>query len=339
MRSFLFDRIQERLLVKLNGTLPAAGREDFLGSGRRERITPSEDPIVGSERGLTTDARLAIDPGAMLVRVGPSEPLHDQAGDSEMSKRVLVTGGAGFLGSHLCAVLLNQGCEVLCVDNFFTGTRGNVDELLDHRKFEILRHDVTLPLYVEVDEIYNLACPASPIHYQHDPVHTTKTSVMGAINALGLAKRLKARVLQASTSEVYGDPDVHPQPRATGAWSISWGCVPVTTKASAAPRRCSTIIAGSTIWTSGWPASSIPIGPKMHPQDGRVISNFIIQALKNEPITIYGDGSQTRSFCFVDDLIEGLVLLMNVPGDLASRSISAIRPRSPSNRPQKRSSR
>ncbi len=235
-----------------------------------------------------------------------------------MSKRVLVTGGAGFLGSHLCARLLDQGCEVLCVDNFFTGTRGNVDELLDHRKFEILRHDVTLPLYVEVDEIYNLACPASPIHYQQDPVHTTKTSVMGAINALGLAKRLKVRVLQASTSEVYGDPDVHPQPESYRGVVSIMGVRACYDEG----KRCA-----ETLFYDYRRQHNLDIrvarifntyGPKMHPQDGRVISNFIVQALKNDPITIYGDGSQTRSFCFVDDLIKGLVLLMNVSGDLAA---------------------
>ena len=233
-----------------------------------------------------------------------------------MSKRVLVTGGAGFLGSHLCAVLLDQGCEVLCVDNFFTGSRANVDTLLDNRKFEIMRHDVTLPLYVEVDEIYNLACPASPIHYQYDPVHTTKTSVMGAINMLGLAKRLKARVLQASTSEVYGDPDMHPQPESYRGVVNIMGIRACYDEG----KRCA-----ETLFYDYRRQHNLDIrvarifntyGPKMHPQDGRVISNFIIQALKNEPITIYGDGSQTRSFCFVDDLIGGLVRLMNVPVDL-----------------------
>ena len=179
-----------------------------------------------------------------------------------MRKRVLVTGGAGFLGSHLCAVLLNQGCEVLCVDNFFTGARGNVDELLSHPNFEVMRHDITLPLYVEVDEIYNLACPASPIHYQHDPVHTTKTSVMGAINALGLAKRLKVRILQASTSEVYGDPEVHPQPESYRASSTSRGPARVMTRASAARRRSSTTITASTISRSESRASSIPTDRK-----------------------------------------------------------------------------
>ena len=233
-----------------------------------------------------------------------------------MSKRVLVTGGAGFLGSHLCAVLLDQGCEVLCIDNFFTGSRANVDTLLDNRKFEIVRHDVTLPLYVEVDQIYNLACPASPIHYQYDPVHTTKTSVMGAINMLGLAKRLKARVLQASTSEVYGDPDMHPQPESYRGVVNIMGISACYDEG----KRCA-----ETLFYDYRRQHNLDIrvarifntyGPKMHPQDGRVISNFIIQALKNEPITIYGDGSQTRSFCFVDDLIGGLVRLMNVPVDL-----------------------
>ena len=233
-----------------------------------------------------------------------------------MSKRVLVTGGAGFLGSHLCAVLLDQGCEVLCIDNFFTGSRANVDTLLDNRKFEIVRHDVTLPLYVEVDEIYNLACPASPIHYQYDPVHTTKTSVMGAINMLGLAKRVKARVLQASTSEVYGDPDMHPQPESYRGVVNIMGIRACYDEG----KRCA-----ETLFYDYRRQHNLDIrvarifntyGPKMHPQDGRVISNFIIQALKNEPITIYGDGSQTRSFCFVDDLIGGLVRLMNVPVDL-----------------------
>lgn len=233
-----------------------------------------------------------------------------------MRKRVLVTGGAGFLGSHLCEVLLNQGCEVLCVDNFFTGARGNVDALLSRRNFEVIRHDVTMPLYVEVDEIYNLACPASPIHYQHDPVHTTKTSVMGAINALGLAKRLKARILQASTSEVYGDPDVHPQPEGYPGLVNIMG-----------PRACydEGKRCAETLFYNYHRQHKLGIrvarifntyGPKMHPNDGRVVSNFILQALKNEPITLYGQGSQTRSFCYVDDLVEGLVLLMNYPADL-----------------------
>jgi UDP-glucuronate decarboxylase len=231
-------------------------------------------------------------------------------------RRVLVTGGAGFLGSHLCEVLLKKGYEVICVDNFFTGARGNVDHLLGYPRFEVLRHDIILPLYVEVDEIYNLACPASPIHYQHDPVHTTKTSVMGAINVLGLAKRLKVPVLQASTSEVYGDPDVHPQPESYRGLVNLMG-----------PRACydEGKRCAETLFYDYFRQHNLKIriarifntyGPKMHPNDGRVISNFVIQALKNEPITIYGDGTQTRSFCFVDDLVGGLVLLMNASPDL-----------------------
>jgi UDP-glucuronate decarboxylase len=230
-------------------------------------------------------------------------------------KRVLITGGAGFLGSHLAAVLLNNGCEVLCVDNFFTGTRTNLDGLLAHPNFELIRHDVTIPLYVEVDEVYNLACPASPIHYQHDPVHTIKTSVLGAINALGLAKRLKVPILQASTSEVYGDPEVHPQPETyQGLVNIS------------GPRACydEGKRCAETLFYDYHRQHNLKIriarifntyGPKMHPSDGRVISNFILQALMAHPITIFGDGSQTRSFCFVDDLVHGLMLLMNSPGN------------------------
>jgi len=231
-------------------------------------------------------------------------------------KRVLVTGGAGFIGSHLSKVLLRQGCEVLCVDNFFTGARGNIDELLSYPGFEVIRHDVTQPLYVEVDEIYNLACPASPIHYQHDPLHTTKTSVMGAINILGLAKRLKVPVLQASTSEVYGDPEVHPQHEGYPGLVNVRGIRACYDEG----KRCA-----ETLFYDYHRQHNLNIrvarifntyGPKMHPNDGRVISNFIVQALKNEPITIYGDGSQTRSFCFVDDLVAGLVLLMNSSDDL-----------------------
>lgn len=225
-------------------------------------------------------------------------------------KRILVTGGAGFIGSHLCEKLLREDNEVLCVDNFFTGSRGNCERLLDNPSFELLRHDVTFPLYVEVDEIYNLACPASPIHYQRDPVQTTKTSVIGAINMLGLAKRVRARVLQASTSEVYGDPDVHPQPEGyCGSVNIS------------GPRACydEGKRCAETLFHDYQRQHRMSVrvarifntyGPNMHPEDGRVVSNFIIQALKNEPITIYGDGSQTRSFCYVEDLVEGLVRLM-----------------------------
>jgi len=225
-------------------------------------------------------------------------------------KRVLVTGGAGFIGSHLCERLLAQGCEVLCVDNFFTGARANVAHLLSHPRFELMRHDVTFPLFVEVDEIYNLACPASPIHYQFDPVQTTKTSVHGAINMLGLAKRVKAKILQASTSEVYGDPVVHPQPESY------WGNVnPIGPRSCYDEgKRCA-----ETLFFDYHRQHALRIkvarifntyGPRMHPNDGRVVSNFIVQALKGEPITLYGDGGQTRSFCFVDDLVTGLMALM-----------------------------
>jgi len=228
-----------------------------------------------------------------------------------MLKKILVTGGAGFLGSHLCERLLSQGHEVLCVDNYFTGNKTNIIHLLDNPRFELMRHDVTFPLYVEVDEIYNLACPASPIHYQHDPVQTTKTSVHGAINMLGLAKRVGAKILQASTSEVYGDPSVHPQPEEY------WGNVnPIGIRSCYDEgKRCA-----ETLFFDYHRQHDLRIkvmrifntyGPRMHPQDGRVVSNFIVQALKNDPITIYGDGSQTRSFCFVDDLMEGMIRLMN----------------------------
>jgi UDP-glucuronate decarboxylase len=233
-----------------------------------------------------------------------------------VKKRVLVTGGAGFLGSHLCARLLNQECEVLCVDNYFTGTRRNIEPLLGEPAFEVMRHDVTFPLYVEVDEIYNLACPASPIHYQHDPVQTTKTSVLGAINMLGLAKRLRARILQASTSEVYGDPDVHPQTeRYRGHVNLAGprGCYDEGKRCAETlfydyRRQHRLAIRVARIFNT--------YGPYMHPQDGRVVSSFVVQALKNEPITIYGSGLQTRSFCYVDDLVEGLTRLMNVEGDI-----------------------
>lgn len=225
-------------------------------------------------------------------------------------KRVLVTGGAGFLGSHLCERLLSTGCEVLCVDNFYSGTKDNVRSLLSDPYFELIRHDVTFPLYVEVDEIYNLACPASPIHYQWDPVQTTKTSVHGAINMLGLAKRVNAKILQASTSEVYGDPEVHPQPEGY------WGHVnPIGLRSCYDEgKRCA-----ETLFFDYQRQHDLKIrvvrifntyGPKMHPNDGRVVSNFIVQALNNKDITIYGDGSQTRSFQYVDDLIEGMIALM-----------------------------
>ena len=225
-------------------------------------------------------------------------------------RRILVTGGAGFIGSHLCERLLNAGCQVLCVDNFFTGSRDNIAHLLKHPKFELMRHDVTFPLYVEVDEIYNLACPASPIHYQYDPVQTTKTSVHGAINMLGLAKRVRAKILQASTSEVYGDPTMHPQVESY------WGNVnPIGIRSCYDEgKRCA-----ETLFFDYWRQHKTRIkiarifntyGPNMHPNDGRVVSNFIVQALQGKNITLYGDGQQTRSFCYVDDLVDGFLALM-----------------------------
>lgn len=232
-----------------------------------------------------------------------------------LNKRILVTGGAGFLGSHLCDRLIQDGADVLCLDNFFTGTKQNVEHLLKHPSFELMRHDVTFPLYVEVDQIYNLACPASPIHYQHDPVQTTKTSVHGAINMLGLAKRLKARIFQASTSEVYGDPEVHPQKESY------WGRVnPVGPRSCYDEgKRCAETLFFDYHRQHNLDIKVVRIfntyGPRMHPNDGRVVSNFIVQALKGEDITIYGDGRQTRSFCYVDDLIEGFVRLMNTEPD------------------------
>jgi len=230
-------------------------------------------------------------------------------------KRIMVTGGAGFLGSHLCELLIGQGHEVLCIDNFFTGTKDNVAHLIGNPRFELMRHDVTFPLYVEVDEIYNLACPASPIHYQFDPVQTTKTSVHGAINMLGLAKRVKAKILQASTSEVYGDPKVHPQTE------DYWGHVnPIGTRSCYDEgKRCA-----ETLFFDYHRQHKLRIkvarifntyGPRMHPNDGRVVSNFIVQALKGEDITVYGAGGQTRSFCYVDDLIDAFVRIMDTPDD------------------------
>lgn len=226
-------------------------------------------------------------------------------------KKILVTGGAGFLGSHLCDTLINDGHDVLCVDNFFTGSKDNIKHLLSNSRFELMRHDVTFPLYVEVDQIYNFACPASPVHYQFDPVQTTKTSVHGAINMLGLAKRVRARILQASTSEVYGDPEVHPQTE------DYWGRVnPIGIRSCYDEgKRCA-----ETLFFDYHRQHSLDIkvvrifntyGPRMHPDDGRVVSNFIVQALKGKDLTIYGDGSQTRSFCYVDDLIKGIVKMMN----------------------------
>jgi UDP-glucuronate decarboxylase len=231
-------------------------------------------------------------------------------------KRTLVTGGAGFLGSHLCEHLLNDGCDVLCLDNFYSGTKDNVAHLFANPHFELIRHDVTFPLYVEIDEIYNLACPASPIHYQWDPVQTTKTSVHGAINMLGLAKRTKAKILQASTSEVYGDPEVHPQREQY------WGHVnPVGIRSCYDEgKRCAETLFFDYHRQHNLEIKVVRIfntyGPRMHPNDGRVVSNFIVQALRGENITIYGDGLQTRSFCYADDLIEGLVLMMASPREV-----------------------
>jgi UDP-glucuronate decarboxylase len=232
-----------------------------------------------------------------------------------LNKRVLVTGGAGFLGSHLCERLLAEGCEVVCLDNYFTGTKLNISHLMDHRNFELLRHDVTFPLYIEVDEIYNLACPASPIHYQFDPVQTTKTSVHGAINMLGLAKRVKAKIMQASTSEVYGDPSVHPQPESY------WGNVnPIGFRSCYDEgKRCAETLFFDYRRQHNLKIKVVRIfntyGPRMHPNDGRVVSNFIVQALQGQPLTVYGEGQQTRSFCYVDDLIDGFVRSMKTPDE------------------------
>ena len=246
-----------------------------------------------------------------MIVAGPY-PMNARGG-AATAKRVLVTGGAGFLGSHLCERLVRDGHDVLCVDNYFTGTRDNIVDLLREPRFEAMRHDVTFPLYVEADEIYNLACPASPVHYQLDPVQTTKTCVHGAINMLGLAKRLKAKILQASTSEVYGDPAIHPQTE------DYWGHVnPIGPRSCYDEgKRCA-----ETLFFDYWRQHKLRIkvarifntyGPRMHPNDGRVVSNFIVQALRSEPITVFGDGSQTRSFCYVSDMVDGLVRLMESP--------------------------
>lgn len=232
-----------------------------------------------------------------------------------MGKKILVTGGAGFLGSHLCERLLNEGNEVVCLDNYFTGQKSNVVHLMDHPYFELIRHDVTMPFFIEVDEIYNLACPASPIHYQFNPIKTMKTSVMGAVNMLGLAKRIKAKILQASTSEVYGDPQIHPQTESY------WGHVnPIGERACYDEGKR----AAETLFVNYHKQNNVKIkiirifntyGPRMHPNDGRVVSNFIVQALKGQDITVYGDGSQTRSFCYYSDLLDGMVKLMNTGDD------------------------
>ena len=233
------------------------------------------------------------------------------------AKRVLVTGGAGFIGSHLCERLLSENADVLCVDNYFTGSKDNIAHLMGQPRFEIMRHDVTFPLYVETDEIYNLACPASPVHYQFDPVQTTKTSVHGAINMLGLAKRVRAKIFQASTSEVYGDPKIHPQPESY------WGHTnPIGPRACYDEgKRCAETLFFDYRRQHGLSIKVARIfntyGPRMHPNDGRVVSNFIVQALHGEPVTIYGDGSQTRSFCYVDDLVEAFIRLMRLEDDFA----------------------
>ncbi len=232
-----------------------------------------------------------------------------------LKKRIMITGGCGFLGSHLCERLLEQGHDILCVDNCFTGTKRNIRHMLGHPGFEFIRHDITFPLYIEVDQIYNMACPASPVHYQYDPVQTTKTSVHGAINMLGLAKRVRAKILQASTSEIYGDPEIHPQRE------DYWGRVnPIGLRACYDEgKRCA-----ETLFFDYYRQHRVGIkvarifntyGPRMHPNDGRVVSNFIVQALKGDPITIFGEGDQTRSFCYVDDLVDGLIRLMNAPDD------------------------
>jgi UDP-glucuronate decarboxylase len=250
------------------------------------------------------------------MRQAPDKSSGRTPGPATVSRRVLVTGGAGFLGSHLCERLVEQGHEVLCVDNYFTGRRANVAHLLERPNFELMRHDVTFPLYVEVDEIYNLACPASPIHYQVDPVQTTKTSVHGAINMLGLAKRTRAKMLQASTSEIYGDPHQHPQTE------DYWGNVnPIGPRSCYDEgKRCAETLCFDYHRQHQLRIKVVRIfntyGPRMHPNDGRVVSNFIVQALKGEPITLYGDGSQTRSFCYVDDLIEGFIRMMASPDDV-----------------------
>jgi UDP-glucuronate decarboxylase len=244
------------------------------------------------------------------------DSLNDLKSSSANSRqRILVTGGAGFLGSHLCERLLNEGHEVLCVDNYFTGSKGNIEHLIGQPRFELMRHDVTFPLYVEVDQIYNLACPASPVHYQYDPVQTTKTSVHGAINMLGLAKRVRAKILQASTSEVYGDPSMHPQHESY------WGNVnPIGIRSCYDEgKRCAETLFFDYHRQHRLRIKVVRIfntyGPRMHPNDGRVVSNFIVQALQGKPITIYGDGSQTRSFCYVDDLVDGLIRMMNSSDD------------------------
>src|SRR5450755_1735629 len=281
-------------------------------------VGPLAPPADPESTGMQPPPRASMVPafgGGSVLQTGRGPCIKATLGESRRMarRRILVTGGAGFLGSHLCERLIGQGHEVLCVDNFFTGSKRNVEHLLDNPRFELLRHDVTFPLFVEVDRIYNLACPASPVHYQHDPVQTTKVSVHGAINMLGLAKRLRVRILQASTSEVYGDPKVHPQTE------DYWGHVnPIGVRSCYDEgKRCA-----ETLFFDYFRQHKLQIkvarifntyGPRMHPNDGRVVSNFIVQALKGEPITMYGDGTQTRSFCYVDDLVDGLHRLMHSP--------------------------
>src|SRR6266849_669534 len=289
-------------------------RRSRTGSGRRKSNATSGSTFPAAARTARGSGRCSCSRCGWSVSGCRFDRLHADAGKEAGTMKILVTGGAGFIGSHLCEKLLDTGHDVLCVDNYFTGSKGNITRLLRNPLFEAMRHDVTFPLYVEVDRIFNLACPASPIHYQFDPVQTTKTSVHGAINMLGLAKRVKARILQASTSEVYGDPEVHPQTEAY------WGRVnPVGIRSCYDEgKRCA-----ETLFFDYHRQHQLDIkvarifntyGPRMLPDDGRVVSNFIIQALGGQDITLYGDGSQTRAFCYVDDLIEGLVRLMDADG-------------------------
>ena len=300
----------ERIPLDLIAEHSAFGWSNFLLDFQKVEEV-STDELIADLLQLVTAIMNGLRSGPVAKKFLTWSPEIRRCDRMHLEARVLITGGAGFLGSHLCERLVAEGSNVICVDNFFTGTRRNIDSLLDHHRFEVLRHDVTFPLYIEIDQIYNLACPASPIHYQHDPVQTTKTSVHGAINMLGLAKRLRAKILQASTSEVYGDPNVHPQTE------DYWGHVnPIGPRSCYDEgKRCA-----ETLFFDYWRQHRLRIkvarifnayGPRMHPNDGRVVSNFIVQALTGRDITVYGDGTQTRSFCYVDDLIDGLVRLMN----------------------------
>src|SRR6266852_4949077 len=291
-------------------------RRSRTGSGRRKSNATSGSMSPAARRTARGSGRCSCSRCGWSVSRWRFDRLHADAGKEAGTMKILVTGGAGFIGSHLCEKLVDSGHDVLCVDNYFTGSKGNIAHLLRNPLFEVMRHDVTFPLYVEVDRIFNLACPASPIHYQFDPVQTTKPSVHGAINMLGLAKRVKARILQASTSEVYGDPEVHPQTE------DYWGNVnPIGPRSCYDEgKRCAETLFFDYHRQHGVPIKVARIfntyGPRMHPSDGRVVSNFIIQALKGVPITLYGDGNQTRSFCYVDDMIDGLMRLMNSPAKL-----------------------